>query len=121
MAISWLSKLKIWISSQIYEYDLFADKFIEWLMENGEPIRVDTSGFVVFVKVFDDVYRVWIANFPYGDLSSIWKEGNRLHEETILKGARPSKKVKIQFYEWLNGYNIPMDPIDQRNRIFKKY
>ena len=131
MSISWGSKWRIMTAMCNHEHDRFADRFIDWLMANGEPFQTDESGSVVYIKAFGNVYGVWASNFPYADLSNVWEEAvqerydrrvpPRLRGDTIYMNVRPSRVTKIRFYEWLNDHEVPMAPIDRRTRYLKKY
>ena len=101
------TKVYIWFNLKLYSYSDRADKFIKYIINEGKLVAIGDSLYGcpahAFVQVGDKVFAVWIANYPYADLSDVYEVARDgvFAEKYIYTRERPSRKTQIAFWEWM--------------------
>lgn len=93
-----LRKAHIFFNLQLYSHSKEVDALLWWLMHNTEIDHNKSDRWNVALRGPDGkIYKVWAANYPYGDLS----ECRTTWGDFLWRNERPSRKVKIEFWEWI--------------------
>lgn len=97
-------KLNIILDIKNHCYNPAVDKILLKLIEKGK--YVEHNGYYLTIEYNDSLYYLWIANFPYADLTSCKKKThyNSFSDTTVYSTMRPSRKVQIKFWEWAEQY-----------------
>lgn len=96
-------KLNIILDTKNYSYNPAVDKILLKLIEKGKYVKHDEH--YMTIEHNNSLYCVWLANFPYADLTSCTKENiNSFCDISVYKEMRPSRKVQIMFWEWAEQY-----------------
>lgn len=84
----------------LYEYSKELDQLLEKLIQNGKVESVNYIYSQVSILIDDYKYIITTEGFPRHDLEeiSIFKNNCPL---TYINNVRPSKKMKIRFWEFL--------------------
>ena len=96
-------KLNIILDTKNYHYNPAVDKILLKLMEKGKYVKHDE--YYMTIEYNNSLYCVWLANFPYADLTSCKKKHINSFSDTIVyEKMRPSRKMQIMFWEWAEQY-----------------
>lgn len=99
--MKFMEKLCITLSLHNYRYSPYVDEFIKNLVREGK--LVSYNRYRAKIKWRGVHYGVWIANYPYADLSDV----KRYNDNTILyRELRPSRVTQIAFWEWMNKQGV---------------
>lgn len=105
--MKWYRKLRIWLSLHIQDYDPQVDARLEWMMMGTTLVHDLCDNYCLVLKNIrgGQLYAVWAENRWYGDLTHCYKldpDCECLSERTYLwLHSRPSRKMKIKFWEWV--------------------
>lgn len=96
-------KLNIILDIKNYSYNPAVDKILLKLMEKGKSVKHDE--YYMTIEYNNSLYCLWLANFPYADLTSCKKKHiNSFSNTTVYSTMRPSRKMQIMFWEWAEQY-----------------
>lgn len=97
-------KLYIYLFPHIYTYNNFVDKFIRTLIKEG--VIIDSDNFEIGIDCHGKYFKIWIANYPYGDLVRA-SVGTKFFQKKLYTNLRPSRSTQVAFWEWLykQGYS----------------
>lgn len=96
-------KLNIILDIKNHRYNPAVDKILLKLIEKGKYVKHDE--YYMTIEYNNSLYCLWIANFPYADLTSCKKVCNNSFSDTnVYSTMRPSRKVQIKFWEWAEQY-----------------
>ena len=110
------TRLWILLGPQLYKYSRDVDYFIGKRIENGKILGLTNNEYFVFVEYKGHYYKLWITNRWYADLTSAYRtdaDGNMY--ERMYKNIRPSRRVKLKFWEWLESNGIHMRKADKED------
>ena len=106
-------KLNIYLTPKVYSYSSTADDIIKFFIKYGEVTGFDNYSLSIAVKSeigSVSEYSLWVANYPYSDLSTCTRiKTNKLAVNDTDKYKRyilydkvvPARKTQIHFYDWL--------------------
>lgn len=103
-------KLCILMGLQLYKYSWDVDYFLEKIIDDGKILGLTNNDYFVMVEYKGSYYKIWITNRWYADLTTAFKTDEKGFELTRMYGdLRPSRKVKLKFWKWLesNGIHKP--------------
>lgn len=110
---------KCYIPVKNYKYSDYADNVIKKLMQCSKIIKCDE--FYLYVEYDSKIYWIWIANYPYADLQSVYvtradnKSGH--NTEIVYNHMRTSAKVQVEFWNWIKKENPEVFDIIKTNNI----
>lgn len=107
-------KLCILIGLQMYKYSWDVDYFLEKIIADGKILGLTNNDYFVMVEYKGSYYKIWITNRWYADLTMAFKtdeNGRELHK--MYGDLRPSRKVKLKFWNWLENNGIHKQKKDE--------
>lgn len=94
-------KLNIILDTKNHRYNPAVDKILLKLIEKGKYIKHDE--YYMTIEYNNSLYCLWIANFPYADLTTCKaKHINSFSDTTVYSTMRPSRKMQIMFWDGQN-------------------
>lgn len=82
------------------------DDIILRFIEKGT--YVDHFRWYIIIKYNNELYKLWIGDFSFNDLTHCYKCNNpkdfNTNLEKIYEDWRPSRKVQIKFWKWAEQY-----------------
>ena len=98
--MDFLDKVWDYLSIRSPKYNPLIDALLEDVMNNGELFGFRDGE--VLVKVDGKIYSMEVIGYPHSDLGYVRQvTGFRPRDYTVLFRGRPSRRVHIRFWEWL--------------------
>jgi hypothetical protein len=112
-------KIKWFFANRIYPSSDMIGYLVGSFIDEGKLIK--ENDFYAFIEYKDNIYKVWIENYPYAWLSKCESIPREKYEfeysigETVWNKAVPPKKVAMKFEDWL--YKERKRLFDEQNSI----